>query len=272
MVRARRSNRSAKSDEAADAVVEAAHEELAAGDDAMEEGAESDAAAVIEHKTGDSEAEDKSYESEAASEVTADSTAQGDEVKGDEGPDEVNETKGNGLEDGDKIIKGDGDSMMESESVAAQLEHLEAAPSDVIEGAEKAVASEGIDEAATSDVIEESAGEEASANSDAIKKEQEDDEVKALEDLSERCLYCEVGDFSCASVSAYSLHLAAAHGVTRNARLLAKLTVDTHRQGNHHRGGEWVNPYLCRQARLLFISIGPLSKLISMRQNYFELQ
>ena len=260
MVRARRSNRSAKSDEAADAVVEAAPEELAAGDDAMEEGAESDAAAVIiEHKTGDGEAEDKSYESEAAFEVAAESTAQGEKVKRDGGPDEVNEAKGNGRGESDKIMKGDCDSIMESESVAAPLERLEAVPSDVIEGAEKAVASdviegvekavasEGIEEAATSDVIEESAGEEASFISDVIKKEElEDDEVKGLEDLSERCLYCEVGDFSCASVSAYSLHLAAAHGVTRNARLLAKLTVDTHRQGNTHTWGECVNPYLCR--------------------------
>ena len=51
-------------------------------------------------------------------------------------------------------------------------------------------------------------------------------------DLAEQCLYCEDRGFSVNDVDAYVAHLETEHRVLRNAHLLARNTIDTHRQGN----------------------------------------
>ena len=47
----------------------------------------------------------------------------------------------------------------------------------------------------------------------------------------EQCLYCDHRGFSVSDVDAYAAHLETEHRVVRNAHLLARITIDTHRQG-----------------------------------------
>ena len=51
------------------------------------------------------------------------------------------------------------------------------------------------------------------------------------ESEDERCLYCDDRGFSVNDVDAYVVHLETEHRVVRNAHLLARNTIDTHRQG-----------------------------------------
>ena len=53
----------------------------------------------------------------------------------------------------------------------------------------------------------------------------------AESDEKERCLYCDDRGFSVNDVDAYVAHLETEHRVVRNVHLLARNTIDTHRQG-----------------------------------------
>ena len=67
---------------------------------------------------------------------------------------------------------------------------------------------------------------EAVTESDEKDAEQESDEKE-----HEQCLYCDHRGFSVSDVDAYAAHLETEHRVVRNAHLLARITIDTHRQG-----------------------------------------
>ena len=69
---------------------------------------------------------------------------------------------------------------------------------------------------------------EAVTESDEKEAEQESDEKDAEQ---EQCLYCDHRGFSVSDVDAYAAHLETEHRVVRNAHLLARITIDTHRQG-----------------------------------------
>ena len=69
---------------------------------------------------------------------------------------------------------------------------------------------------------------EAVTESDEKDAEQESDEKEAEQ---EQCLYCDHRGFSVSDVDAYAAHLETEHRVVRNAHLLARITIDTHRQG-----------------------------------------
>ena len=97
--------------------------------------------------------------------------------------------------------------------------------------AEKALASESEapQKEQTALLAVESSNESASEVVDISAGDMADSDEK---DLAEQCLYCEDRGFSVNDVDAYVAHLETEHRVLRNAHLLARNTIDTHRQGN----------------------------------------
>ena len=94
--------------------------------------------------------------------------------------------------------------------------------------AEKALASESEaphEEQTAVEAADKSASEVVDISADEDMAESDEKEV------SEPCLYCDDSGFSVNDVEAYVAHLETEHRVVRNAHLLARNTIDTHRQG-----------------------------------------
>ena len=92
--------------------------------------------------------------------------------------------------------------------------------------AEKALASES--EASNE---EQTAVEAADESASEVVDISAEDMVESDEKEAEQCLYCDDSGFSVNDVDAYVAHLENEHRVVRNALLLARNTIDTHRQG-----------------------------------------
>ena len=64
------------------------------------------------------------------------------------------------------------------------------------------------------------------------------EEVPASDEKElDRCLYCDDRSFSVSDVAAYVAHLEEEHKVVRNAQLLARITIEHHRQGEYMSAG-----------------------------------
>ena len=64
------------------------------------------------------------------------------------------------------------------------------------------------------------------------------EEVAASDEKElDRCLYCDDRSFSVSDVAAYVAHLEEEHKVVRNAQLLARITIEHHRQGEYMSAG-----------------------------------
>ena len=64
------------------------------------------------------------------------------------------------------------------------------------------------------------------------------EEVAASDEKElDRCLYCDDRSFSVSDVAAYVAHLETEHKVVRNAQLLARITIEHHRQGEYMSAG-----------------------------------
>ena len=64
------------------------------------------------------------------------------------------------------------------------------------------------------------------------------EEVAASDEKElDRCLYCDDRSFSVSDVASYVAHLETEHKVVRNAQLLARITIDHHRQGEYMSAG-----------------------------------
>ena len=64
------------------------------------------------------------------------------------------------------------------------------------------------------------------------------EEVAASDEKElDRCLYCDDRSFSVSDVASYVAHLETEHKVVRNAQLLARITIEHHRQGEYMSAG-----------------------------------
>merc|ERR1719220_1244347 len=78
------------------------------------------------------------------------------------------------------------------------------------------------------------------------------EEVAASDEKElDRCLYCDDRSFSVSDVAAYVAHLEEEHKVVRNAQLLARITIEHHRQDNLRNARlEAVSPEPFEEAKL----------------------
>ena len=160
--------------------------------------------------------------SDPAEKVTKEVVGETEDVQGGQSEKEAVEQK-EGVETGEGCMSsGLKDPKARSAEVNEVMDHEVAS---AIAEAEKALASES--EAPPGEhtalpaveAVIETASEEVVDISDSDERE------------AERCLYCDDRGFSVNDVDAYVAHLENEHRVVRNALLLARNTIDTHRQG-----------------------------------------